>query len=306
MRIEQLTFFIELVHYGSIKEASQKCYVSPQTLTYNLKSLEDEFGGNLYYYSSKGKVVLTQEGKLVYSAAQSIIKRYNKLLASLEFLKEGSFEKNLSLKGQLVINASPMISISILASAYLEYMNAFPGVQVFSMENYQNNIVQNLNNSLCDVGYILVGNTAEGFFNTIPEHVHLELLKTYQIYLAMSPSHPLANKSSLTIKDIQDYPLVIFEVGGPEGEHALKKSARIKVDLATNNHKMCHDLLQERNGLLLSFEPFIKRNIFTSFYHRPLIDENLNFHLYIAKNEKLSAKQTQLVDAFNDIFTEFL
>lgn len=306
MRIEQLSFFIELVHCGSIKEASQKCFVSPQTLTYNLKSLEDEFNGNLYYYSSKGNVLLTQEGKLVYSAAQSIMARYNKLISSLELLKEGSFQKNLSLKGQLVIHASPMISVSILASAYMEFMNTYPSVQVFSMENYQNNIVQNLNASLCDVGYILVGNTAEGFFNTIPEHVQLELLKTYQIYLAMSPSHPLANKSSLTIKDIENYPLVIFEVGGPEGEHALKKTARINVDLATNNYKMCGDLLQERNSLLLSFEPFIKRNIFTNFYHRPLIDEGLSFHLYVARNKNLSAEQAKLVDAFNSIFMEFL
>ncbi len=306
MRIEQLQFFIELVKSGSVSAASKKLYMSQQTLTYNLKSLEDELGFILYYYRTKGEIALTKEGKIVYSGAQSILARHQKMMSAIQESRGPTHNEDSDIVGGLVIHASPMISISILSTAYLEFMNAFPRVQVFCMENYQNNTVNALSNGLCDVGYILVGNTAKGFFNTIPDNVELELLNVYQIYMAMSLSHPLAQRQSLSLDMIRDFPLVIFEVGGPNGEHALKKSVDMKVDLATNNHKMCFDLLRERNNLLFSFEPFIKNNVFSDFVHRPLDEEHLNFHMYVARRKDNTEEQNRLIDCFNAIFKEYL
>lgn len=306
MRMEQLQFLIELVKAGSIRSASQRLYVSQQTLTYNLKSLEDEMGFTIYYYRNKGEIALTKEGKMVYLGAQAIVARYHKMLTDIEKVRGLSHPSYPEVTDELVIHASPMISISILSAAYIEYLNAFPQVQVFCMENYQNNTVKAIASGECDVGYILVGNTAEGFFNTLPEDVELELLNTYKIYLAMSLEHPLIHRFTLSLSQIAAYPLLIFEVGGPNGEHALKKSVEMDVDLATNNHKMCFDLLKERNNLLLSFEPFIKHNVFSDFVHRPLEADHLNFQMYVAWRKDVDPEKMKLIQGFNKIFKDYM
>lgn len=305
MKIDQLTALIEVVKEGSINAASKKLFVSQQSLHYALKSLEDELGTAIYY-RIKGGVALTEEGQVVYSAAQAIVARHQHMLDGLEALKNTDHVCDSGLSGELSIHASPMISLSILPIAYMEYMHRYPKVQVFCKDSYQNNIVQAVADRSCDLGYILVGNHAEGFYQSVPEEVQLEHINSFPLYFGMSSNHPLALHQRLSLQAIREYPLVVYEVGGPQGEHALLNSIDMKQDLATDNYKMCCAYLNEGKALLLSFELFILYKVFADFRHVPLQKKEIYFNLYQARHRELSEDKRQLTESFDQIMKQHL
>ena len=120
MQFEQLEYFIEVVKAGSINAASKKVYISQQNLNKSLHSLENELGFDILNRTHRG-VSLTEEGKVFFNAAQSIVARFDQMREQVQRMKS---IKDESLSGRMNIHISPMLSISLLPMVYVDYMNA--------------------------------------------------------------------------------------------------------------------------------------------------------------------------------------
>lgn len=302
MKIDQMKYLIEVVKAGSINSASKKLFISQQSLNQSLRSLEYELGFDILTRTKKG-ATLTERGKEVYSAGQAIVARYEQMLDVVQKIRPQS---GTHLSGQLTIYASPMISVCLLPIVYVEYMHAYSNVQVYCMEEYQNDIVQRVSENPGDLGYVLVANTLQQFFQTVPENVSLELLQSYPIYMAMSPRHPLSQHRNLSLQAIRYYPLIVFEVGGPEGEHALQNEVNLRILLSTNNYNMCRELLNEGNTMIYSYRPYMTRGVFTDCVHVPLHVKDTVFQLCRVTNKDASNKQKELTDSFNSIMLQYI
>lgn len=302
MKIDQLKYLIEVVKAGSINAASKKLFISQQSLNQSLRSLEYELGFDVLVRTKKG-ATLTPRGKEVYTAALAIIARYDQMLEKVKLV---SAHAGKYLSGQLTIHTSPMISVCLMPIVYVDYLHAYPNVQVYCLEKYQNNIIEQVSKSEGDVGYILVSNTHTDFLDNIPDNVELELLQTYPIFLAMSPRHPLAHHHTLSLQAIKDYPLIVFEVGGPAGQHALQNEVDLKVILSTNNYNMCRELLNEGDTMIYSYRPYMTRGIFLDCVHIPLNAKGIEFRLYRAYNKNCSKRQKDLIDSFNVLMEQYM
>lgn len=302
MQFEQLEYFIEVVKAGSINAASKHVYISQQNLNKSLHSLEDELGFPLLNRTHRG-VSLTEEGEVFFNAAQSIVARFDQMNEQVRRLKTAKDEV---LQGRLNVHLSPMISISLLPMAYVDYMNAYPEVQMYCQEKYRDDIIEEVAANTGDVGFILVANTLESFFNSVPEHVSMQLLNTYPIYMAMSPRHPLATQHSLSLKSVSKYPLIVYETGGTQGIHAFQNAENMHVALSTNNYFICEELLREGESLMYSYPKYIGRRVFTDFVHLPVNVKNMRFELYMVYNKKASNKERQLINSFSMIFQQYL
>lgn len=302
MKIEQLEFLIEVVKAGSINAASKKIFISQQSLNQSLRNLEDEIGFPLLNRTKKG-VTLTERGREVFSAAQAIVARYDQMLRQISALKEDSTE---IISGKMNVHTSPMISVCILPVVYVDYKHNFPKVQLFCQERYQDDIVKEVSEHPGDVGYVLVANTLHHFFDKIPSNVELSLLNTYPIYMAMSPRHPLARQHTLSLQSIKDYPLIIYEAGGIQGEHALQSEVDMHILLSTNNTNMTKELLNEGNALMYSYPPYVTRGAFPECVHIPLHTKNIFFELYMVHNKDANQQQRRLIDSFSSIFQQYI
>lgn len=300
MKIEQLEFLIEVVKAGSINAASKKIFISQQSLNQNLRNLEEELGCSVLHRTKKG-VTLTQQGQSVYNAAQAIVARYDQMLEKINVSDEGEM-----LSGKLNIHLSPMISASIMPVVYVDYLHSHPKVQVYLQERYQNDILKEVTEHPNDLGFVLVANSLKSFFDRVADHVELKLLATYPISIAMSPRHPLAHQKSLSLQSIRDYPFIIFEAGGPEGEHALQHTIDLHVLLSTNNYNMCRELINEGNTLMYSFPPYIRRGVFSDCVHLPLHIRDTVFQLYMVCNKQADARAKRLQASFENIFQPYL
>lgn len=300
MKIEQLEFLIEVVKAGSINAASKRIFISQQSLNQNLRNLEDELGCAVLHRTKKG-VTLTQQGQSVYNAAQAIVARYDQMLEQINVSEEGEV-----LSGKLNIHLSPMISASIMPVVYVDYLHSHPKVQVYLQERYQNDILEEVADNSNDLGFVLVANSLTGFFDAVPDHVEMKLLATYPISIAMSPRHPLAHQQSLSLQSIRDYPFIIFEAGGPEGEHALMHTIDLHVLLSTNNYNMCRELINEGTTLMYSFPPYVRRGVFADCVHLPLNIRDTAFQLFMVYNSRADTKAQRLRESFETIFEPYL
>ena len=302
MKIEQLEFLIEVVKAGSINAASKKIFISQQSLNQSLRNLEDEIGFDVLNRTKKG-VTLTERGREVFSAAQAIVARYDQMLCQISELKEDSTDV---ISGKMNVHASPMISVCILPVVYVDYKHSFPKVQLYCQERYQDDIIKDVSENPGDVGFVLVANTLKQFFDKIPDNVELSLLSTYPIYMAMSPRHPLARQHTLSLQSIKDYPLIIFEAGGIQGEHALQNEVDMHILLSTNNTNMTRELLSEGDALMYSYPPYVTRSAFPDCVHIPLNTKNIVFELYMVHNKEANQQQRRLIDSFSSIFQQYL
>ena len=300
MRIDQLAALVEVAKSGSINSASKKLHVTQQSLNKSLKSLENEMNCHLLDRTKKG-IRLTADGEKVLSAAQDVISR----LAKLERELKAKQNMDTTLRGNLNVNLSPMLNISVLPVAFKDFISHYPEVNLFTAERYRDNIIERCVEHQ-ELGMICVSPLITEFFENIPEEVELIALKQYPIYIAVSAGHPLADHKSLSISTIGHYPFVVYEIGGTGGIHAFQKLGHTKVALSTNNYKLCEEMLRNDTAIMYSFPPYLERNVFPSLVHIPVKDKQATFTIYAAVNKNIDKNQLALARKFIHVFSEYL
>lgn len=302
MRTKQLADLVEIAKCSSMSVAAKNTHISRQALTNSIQSLEQELGCQIIESSKRG-VRLTEQGEKVLIAAQEILCRLEILKADLADVED----VNTRIRGKITLCLSPMLNISILPYAFTEFRSHYPNVSIFTSEKYREEIIGQVAHDKDTCGILLVSKLIDEFFAEIPENVELIELKTYPIYIAMSPRHPLASQKSISINTLTQYPIVVFEVGGAVGVHALSKlSDDIDVCLSTSNPRICENVLNRDHAVMYSFPPYTKYNIFDDFRHIPVSDKRATLTTYIAINREMSKDMRQLVSLFVNTFAQYL
>lgn len=302
MRIKQLSDLVEVAKCSSMSVAAKNTHTSRQALSNSIQSLEQELGCQLVESSTKG-VRLTEKGKKALIAAQDILNRVDLLRAELS----GTDDANNHIRGSLNLELSPMLNISVLPYAFTDFCSKYPNVSLFTSEKYRKDIVEQVSADKNTCGILLVSKLLTEFFQSVPDNVELIELKTYPIYIALSPRHPLASQKSISVNTLAQYPLVVFEVGGTVGVHALSKLADdIDVCLSTNNAALCKNLLNRDHAIMYSFPPYVKYNVFEDFRHIPVSDKSATLTTYIAINKDMPRQARQITSLFVNTFAQYL
>lgn len=83
MKLEHIQMFLDIVHNGSINQASKQGYISQQGLSMAVKQLEAELNTSLFKRSNKG-VKLTEEGEAFYYYSERMMMLYNDMLEEMD------------------------------------------------------------------------------------------------------------------------------------------------------------------------------------------------------------------------------
>lgn len=302
MRLELLFSFIEVVKCGSINAAAKKLHTTHQGLNQSLKTLETELNCSLLDRSKTG-THLTAEGDSVFLFAQNVCVQYESLLKELS---PPSGVPQSTLHGQINLEIAPMLNISILPVAFSDFHCRHPAVALYTAERYRQDIIRYVLQHRDSCGLLLVSPLIHEFFTSIPEEIELIELKTFPMYIAVSPRHPLAGYKSVSVSTLAQYPIIVFEIGGTQGVHALSQLTPIKVALSTNNISLCEDILSSGVSTMYSFKPYVIHHVFSDFIHIPINDKRAVFTVYAAVNRNVPAAQYELIRAFINIFNEYL
>jgi DNA-binding transcriptional LysR family regulator len=192
MNIQQIRQFTVVAKTGSITKASEKLFISHQALSKSMNNLEWELGASLLARTAGG-VQLTELGREILPIAECMLAKRNEYLNLIFSLTEqGENTVTISIEHKFLLYAIPPELISSLKDSMK--------VNLTIAGNYEKCADDVLHNRV-DMALCHKNKAGEGL-EYIP-------FISEPLMVVMRKDHYLANKTTLTIKDMQNTSLCL-------------------------------------------------------------------------------------------------
>lgn len=205
MRIQQLQYIIKIVECGSMNEAAKQLFITQPSLSNAVKELEQEMGITIFIRNSKG-ITLTKDGVEFLSYARQIIEQT--ALLEDRYKNHNTSRELFSVSSQhyaFVVNAF----VSLLKRADMTQY------ELFLRETRTWEIIDDVKNFRSEIGVLFINDYNRDVLTKLFEDNHLTVSTLFKTtpHIFISKSNPLANKTSLTIDDLLDFPYLSYDQG---------------------------------------------------------------------------------------------
>lgn len=121
MNFQNIEYFLTAAEYGSFTKAAQSLYISQQSLSENIRRLEEEIGTPLF---DRGKTLtLTPAGKCFQSGGSKILRTQDKMLREIAVISN-------TIQCKVVLGVLPMDLPPFLPQALKEYAQKYPEYEI--------------------------------------------------------------------------------------------------------------------------------------------------------------------------------
>ncbi|ASB96977.1 LysR family transcriptional regulator [Streptococcus equi] len=205
MRIQQLQYIIKIVECGSMNEAAKQLFITQPSLSNAVKELEQEMGITIFIRNPKG-ITLTKDGVEFLSYARQIIEQT--ALLEDRYKNHNTSRELFSVSSQhyaFVVNAF----VSLLKRADMTQY------ELFLRETRTWEIIDDVKNFRSEIGVLFINDYNRDVLTKLFEENHLTVSTLFKTtpHIFISKSNPLANKTSLTIDDLLDFPYLSYDQG---------------------------------------------------------------------------------------------
>ena len=194
MELRVLRYFLAVAREENITKAAALLHVTQPTLSRQLMQLEDELGVKLFR-RSQYRVVLTDDGMLLRRRAQEIVELADKAERELQHTEA-------ELTGEIAIGCGESVGMTFLSNHIREFRKLHPQVQFRIYSANADDIKERIEKGLLDMGLLTepvdIGRYA---FLRTPQKDRWGVL--------LPKEHPLAQKGTVTPKDLLGIPLLI-------------------------------------------------------------------------------------------------
>lgn len=197
MNLLSLKYFLAISEYSSFTKAAEHLYVTQPTLSRQIADLEDEFGVPLFI-RNKRSVALTPAGEVFFAEAKEIVKRCDELTNRLKYM-------NGDPSGTLSIGYLGEIEHNLLTKPLQALGSKYPNLNVGVLRAS----LAELNHFLLDGKFDIIYTVATGM-DMLPDLKITKIAKN-TLQLAVPVKHPLAQRDSVTIRELEHEQFVMFE-----------------------------------------------------------------------------------------------
>jgi DNA-binding transcriptional LysR family regulator len=196
MELRHLRYFVAVAEAENVfRAATQKLHVSQPTVSRQIRDLEDELDVRLFERTGK-TVNLTQAGRLFLREARAVLERNDEAVRNVRaFVQRG--EKELHV-GYSAVPGAPIVPATLRA-----FQREMPNVQVKLHDWSNEKIAVGLRNGRLHVAVIGRG-LKRGVFGDFRFE---ELLRAH-VRLVVPPSHPFAQRRSVSLADAVQQPFI--------------------------------------------------------------------------------------------------
>jgi DNA-binding transcriptional LysR family regulator len=249
MDLVQLEHFLAVAEERTFTRAAERVFRTQPALSQSIKKLETELGAPLFMRDN-GDVSLTEAGKLLEHYAQRMLKLRDEAARSIAQLQ------NLEI-GTLSIAAHESAALYLLPNAILHFLQLFPDVKVSVKRARLDEIPRMVLNREIQLG----------FLKDAPAFQELESIDVHADRMALiaSPKHRLAERTGVTVTDLDGVPFVVHHLCSSTEEFVLR--------LFRQNGIQCHVVAE-----LWSFEnikSFVLENVGLAIVPRITVMEEL-------------------------------
>lgn len=205
MTLQQLKYVIAVADHHSVSQAAQSLFISQPSLSNAIKELEQEVGIHIFIRNNKG-ISVTEEGWEFLGYARQVIEQ------------AGLLEQRYTGSGM------PKKKFSVSTQHYSFAVNAFVDlVKQYGMEEYEFSIRETMTYKIIDDVKSMRSEIGVLFINSYNEKIiskqlsencitFSELFET-KPHISVYRKNPLAQKKSITLEELADYPNLVFEQG---------------------------------------------------------------------------------------------
>src|SRR5262245_1018241 len=122
MDAQQLKLFLDLVNTRNFTKVSELNYLTQPAVSHQIQRLEHELGARLFE-RTKRKVVLTEEGHLLFSLAHDILSKFEEIRTIFS-------ERQGRVVGRLKVSTTVSIGLYILPTYLKQFITHFPEVDL--------------------------------------------------------------------------------------------------------------------------------------------------------------------------------
>lgn len=204
MTLQQLQQVITIADSGSMNEAAKKLFVSQPNLSSVVKDLEEEAGITIFLRSNRG-IVITPEGEEFIGYARQVMQQYQ-LLESRYIGKDAKKKFSVSMQ-----------HYSFAVKAFVEMVKQV-GMEEYEFavhETQTNQVIENVRNMKSELGVLFLSEFNQQVLEKLFKENSLvfEELFVCDTFVYLWKGHPLAEKTIITMEDLQEYPCLAFEQG---------------------------------------------------------------------------------------------
>lgn len=283
MKLQQLKYFNALCRLKSFSKVASTFKVSQPTVSYAIKSLEEDLGVQLFLRNqSHTDVSLTKEGEL--------FRKYS--LNALQQLDMGITAVKSAHDGRIKIGLTAALSRFFDLTKHISSLEEIFGTEIGLLEDGSKEITKKIISNKLDIA--LFGTSKEVFSSNLD----LKKIATFPFKLAVPKKHPLSKESHVHLSQLEHEKFILFN------EHFIHNEVFWKF---MNSYGIIPNILAEVSDIQ-GFENFIQQKNtigllvdFLKLDGIQLIDldepEPVQFYLYLAKQK--NGKVTD--EAFNEM-----
>ncbi|UXV35426.1 LysR family transcriptional regulator [Staphylococcus sp. IVB6181] len=194
MDIKQMGYFIAVVQYGGMTNASRELFIAQPTISKAIKDLENELGSALFD-RSKRHLTLTDSGEIFYKKSLEIMNLFENLPKEVNQLK--GLEA-----GHISIGLSAVMNMNKFIETLGNFHQLYPNITYNLVENGGKALESQIINNEIDIGITTLP-VDSAIFESIP-------LYTEDLLLVVSETHPLADREVVEMHELANEDFILF------------------------------------------------------------------------------------------------
>ncbi len=287
INLHHLRVFYMAAKYESCTAAAQKLCVTQPAITAQIRKLEDQC--SLKLFKKRGRNIhLTDEGTALFHYARRIFECEREVEDAIEEMRKLK-------RGVLRLGTTKTYARYFMPVLISTFHETYPQIKIHLDEGSSLDMTHSLVGLKNEV--VVIAMAAENPAVTFIPLSHEKLV------LIMAPSHPLANKAAVSVRELAGEPIIMKEAGSGTRLKVNGLFERYGCDLnilmETSNAEFIKQLVQQGEG----FSFLVKEAVATELQEKklvsvPLMEEELYLDVSIAylKNEHLSRPAQAFVD----------
>jgi LysR family cyn operon transcriptional activator len=214
MELRQLKYFVKVAETLNFSEASKALNITQSTLSQQIRQLEDEIGTQLFVRSSH-HVLLTEAGVELLPCANKTLRDAQLCLSRINDLNE-------LLTGTLSIGVTYTFG-PILTEALFSFMKMYPKIKLNIVYKPMTDLLVLLRNR--EVDFVLAFRPSKAV-----EGIESHMLFQNCLSAIVGDGHPLAEKKSVTLAELENYDLAL-----PSRGLQARNNFRVRIELNEAN-----------------------------------------------------------------------
>lgn len=188
-----------------MNKAAQALFISQPSLSAAIRDLENEIGITIYKRTNRG-ITITPEGEEFLGYARQVAEQYE--LINQKYVDKNNVKKKFSVSTQ---------HYSFAVKAFVETVKQF-GMDEFEFAVHETKtyeVIENVRNFKSELGILYLNDFNRKVITKLLRENNLEFTELFdcKTYVYLWRGNPLAEKSVISIEDLQDYPCLSFDQG---------------------------------------------------------------------------------------------